>query len=164
MYRSKYKKYLREHRLPTDTHFEQNKVGDGNRETNMSKKSRFSNFGSKTLDETNERHGGAGTGRFSFATPRRGGTGSTFSSNDSSQIDSNSHTNMLIQSAARSVLDGTTPTSHPMSDDGTEYSPTRSTKPVPTLESLETKPIPPMPDEQDRKRFIVSKENAARLV
>ena len=71
---------------------------------------------------------------------------------------------MLIQSAARSVLDGTTPTSNPMSDDGTEYSPTRSTKPVPTLESLETKPIPPMPDEQDRKRFIVSKENAARLV
>lgn len=116
--------------------------------------------------ETNERssHGdspdGDSPGR-SFPVPRQGGgrgrglgTGSS-TSNVSSRASSNEHANSLIQSAARSVLEGKSPISIPLSDDGSEYASTASTKPVPTLESLETMPIPPMPDEQDRKRFVV---------
>ena len=101
----------------------------------------------------------AGTGRFSFRTPRRLGRtrlSSSTSSSRSQVASSNAHTNMLIQSAARSVLDGTSPNSTPLSEDGSEYASSASSKPVPTLQSLETKPIPAMPDEQDRKRFIVS--------
>ncbi|KAL7575719.1 hypothetical protein ACA910_003053 [Epithemia clementina (nom. ined.)] len=107
-------------------------------------------------DEKDDRDSGAGSQRFSFATPLRGGrrkNGSS-ASNASSQASSNDHTNLLIQSAARSVLDGASQSSTPMSDDGSESALTASIKPAPSLESLETKPLPPMPDEQDRKRFI----------
>ena len=82
----------------------------------------------------------------------------------------------LIHSAVRSVLDDATPNSTIISDDQSETSAARlpgdsSVSPrfwtnsqqqqqqevsSPTLESLQMERIPPIPDKQDRKRFIVS--------
>lgn len=73
----------------------------------------------------------------------------------------------LIQSAVRSVLDDITPTSTIVSDDQSEASfifpsdsPSlrfgKNKQAPPTLESLQMEKIPPIPDAQDRKRFIVS--------
>jgi len=90
----------------------------------------------------------------------------------------------LIQSAVRSILDDATPSSTIVSDDQSETSgvpfsgeysasprfwsqnqqtphqrplhESSSSSSPPTLESLKTEPIPPIPDKQDRKRFIVS--------
>lgn len=71
---------------------------------------------------------------------------------------------LLVQSAVRSVLDDATPTpSTIISGDGSESgscadrtlgkrSPTSS----PTLRSLQIETLPAIPDEQDRRRFIVS--------
>ena len=85
----------------------------------------------------------------------------------------------LIHSAVRSVLDDATPNSTIISDDQSETSAARlpgdyTVSPrfwtnsqqqqqqqqqeasSPTLESLQMERIPPIPDKQDRKRFIVS--------
>lgn len=69
----------------------------------------------------------------------------------------------LIQSAARSVLDSVyTPTSTNVSDDEDDECDAekrrrqRQNLPIPTLESLQKQSLPAMPDEQDRKRFVVS--------
>jgi hypothetical protein len=68
----------------------------------------------------------------------------------------------LIQSAARSILDDGTP-STAVSVDGSEscsgadgtFGPSR-TSASPTLSSLQIETIPALPDENDRKRFVVS--------
>jgi hypothetical protein len=68
----------------------------------------------------------------------------------------------LIQSAARSILDDGTPSSA-VSDDGSEscsgadgtLGPSR-TPASPTLASLQIETMPALPDEKDRKRFVVS--------
>lgn len=67
----------------------------------------------------------------------------------------------LIQSAVRSVLDDATPgsiVSDDRSDGGSFLDDPVTPKNAfsPTLESLQIEPLPPLPDEQDRKRFIVS--------
>jgi hypothetical protein len=89
----------------------------------------------------------------SHTTPRRRGGSTISDSSRPSQID----TNMLIQSAARSLLDGTSPATTPFSNYGSELAEGKLSRVTPTLRSLETKRLPPMPDEQDRKRFIVSR-------
>lgn len=71
----------------------------------------------------------------------------------------------LIQTAVRSVLDDATPSTI-ISDDQSEASFVnggsaspgfrKKKETSPTLESLQKEKLPPMPDEQDRKRFIVS--------
>jgi hypothetical protein len=68
----------------------------------------------------------------------------------------------LIQSAVRSVLDDATP-STVVSDDRSEEGSFVDGDPVasrysssPALHSLQIERLPPIPDEQDRKRFIVS--------
>jgi hypothetical protein len=68
-------------------------------------------------------------------------------------------TALLIQSAARSVLDDNSPITA-VSENGSceEDSFTdRASPPSPTLSSLQMKTLPAMPDEQDRKRFVVSR-------
>ena len=69
----------------------------------------------------------------------------------------------LIQSAVRSVLDDATPStivSDDRSDEGRSYVDgehfTSAYFPSPALDSLQVERLPPIPDEQDRKRFIVS--------
>ena len=79
----------------------------------------------------------------------------------------------LIHSAVRSVLDDATPNSTIISDDQSETSGLpgeyaasprfwtnshhqQQQASSPTLESLQTERVPPIPDKQDRKRFIVS--------
>jgi hypothetical protein len=67
-------------------------------------------------------------------------------------------TALLIQSAARSILDDASPTSA-VSDAGSgadDSFTARVTSPSPTLTSLQMQTLPAMPDEQDRKRFVVS--------
>ncbi len=68
----------------------------------------------------------------------------------------------LIHSAVRSVLDDATPSTI-MSDDRSEGESfvdgdmvTPKHTDSPELESLQIERLPPIPDEQDRKRFIVS--------
>jgi hypothetical protein len=62
---------------------------------------------------------------------------------------------LLIHSAARSILDDGTP-STAVSDDGSEsYSGARIPS-SPTLASLQIETMPALPDEKDRKRFVVS--------
>jgi hypothetical protein len=65
----------------------------------------------------------------------------------------------LIQSAARSILDDTSPNTA-VSDDESDAEGSFATRaalsPSPTLSSLQMKTLPAMPDEQDRKRFVVS--------
>jgi hypothetical protein len=67
-------------------------------------------------------------------------------------------TALLIQSAARSLVDETSP-STAVSDDGSceEGTARSASSPSPTLTSLQMKTLPAMPDEQDRKRFVVSR-------
>jgi hypothetical protein len=66
----------------------------------------------------------------------------------------------LIQSAARSIMDETSP-STAVSDDESDtegsFSARAALSPSPTLSSLQMKTLPAMPDEQDRKRFVVSR-------
>lgn len=57
----------------------------------------------------------------------------------------------LIQSAARSILDDSPP-----GTDGDSCSNGQRSTPSLTLQSLQTRIVPAMPDEQDRKRFLVS--------
>jgi hypothetical protein len=64
-------------------------------------------------------------------------------------------TALLIQSAARSILEETSP-STAVSDDESCAEGSRALSPSPTLSSLQMKTLPAMPDEQDRKRFVVS--------
>lgn len=68
----------------------------------------------------------------------------------SSASASSSYAAELVQSAARSLLD-TSATLLSDDDSGTEPSPSSSAK----LSSLQTEKMPALPDEQDRKRFIV---------
>lgn len=70
-------------------------------------------------------------------------------------------TAMLLQSAARSVLDtdnASPSTTTAVSEDGSGYNDRSSVVTDPdntTLQSLQTKTLPALPDEQDRKRFVV---------
>jgi len=64
---------------------------------------------------------------------------------------SSAYTASLVQSAAKSVLD-TSPSSTVSDDENSVEQPPSS----PGLRSLLTKTVPAMPDDQDRKRFIVS--------
>lgn len=71
-----------------------------------------------------------------------------------STASSSINTASLIQSAARSILDGSSPETH-VSDDDSCSNGHRNT-PSLTLQSLQARVVPAMPDEQDRKRFLVS--------
>ena len=64
---------------------------------------------------------------------------------------SSSYAAELVQSAAKSVLDASTSL---VSDDETCID-RQSSSPMAALRSLETETLPALPDEQDRKRFIV---------
>jgi hypothetical protein len=78
-----------------------------------------------------------------FSTPgRRNEASSTISSLDTAS---------LIQSAARSILDSRSPETD-MSDTDDERS--FCSNDVPALRSLETRTVPALPSEQDRKRFV----------
>ncbi len=74
-----------------------------------------------------------------------------------STVSSSINTASLIQSAARSILDGLSPRTNVSSDDDSCSSNggQRSSMPSLNLESLQTRVVPAMPDEQDRKRFLV---------
>lgn len=99
----------------------------------------------------------------SSATPGRASFSSrTESRNRNHASSSRTPSASLVRSAVRSVLDEATPSTI-VSDDRSEggsfvdgdlvtLNQTRS----PTLASLQTQRLPPIPDEQDRKRFIVS--------
>ena len=93
--------------------------------------------------------------------PSRGEVEST---STHSSLTTTVNTASLIQSAARSVLDSVyTPTSTNVSDDEDEGENDQERKrqqrhmAIPTLESLQKESLPAMPDEQDRKRFVVSR-------
>lgn len=110
----------------------------------------------------------------SFSASTAGGGRSSLLSNTAN---SRTPSASLIQSAVRSVLDDASPStivSDDRSDDSEEgaesfvdgnrvtpnkYYPGKNKNndsSTPTLESLQMQQIPPIPDEQDRKRFIVS--------
>lgn len=64
---------------------------------------------------------------------------------------SSSYAAELVQSAAKSLLDASTSL---VSDDESCIG-RQSSSPMAALRSLETETLPALPDEQDRKRFIV---------
>lgn len=67
----------------------------------------------------------------------------------------------LIQSAARSIMDETSPSTAVSDDESCEkgsFTARQALSPSPTLSSLQMKTLPAMPDEQDRKRFVVSRQ------
>ena len=90
--------------------------------------------------------------------------GEVESTSTHSSLTTTINTASLIQSAARSVLDSVyTPTSTNVSDDEDEAenddeggARQKQNISIPTLESLQKEALPALPDEQDRKRFVVS--------
>jgi hypothetical protein len=69
------------------------------------------------------------------------------------------NTAALIQSAARSVLDDTTTSTIFSDDESCAHGSHRLPRTSSTLRSLQTKTLPALPDEQDRKRFVVRRHN-----
>lgn len=99
------------------------------------------------------------------------GNGEVESTSTHSSLTTTINTASLIQSAARSVLDSVyTPTSTNVSDDEDDDENDEELRrqqrhlPIPTLESLQKRSLPAMPDEQDRKRFVVSKVGCCILI
>lgn len=75
-----------------------------------------------------------------------------------SAVSSSINTASLIQSAAKSMLDDSSPGTNLSDDDSCSNGHRNGHRQMPslTLRSLQARVLPAMPDEQDRKRFLVS--------